>query len=146
MTCLSLCLFSLEISGYTKVIFTLFQCLFPNLIFLVCAAQGHPHTLSLHAIPTTRAGHGSGAGGDTSVFQSLSARLFGHCRIQECSVFTEKCFPPQRLDWNDAKARVATVRAGEVPLPTSGLLESFWPSTLSFFILSVPGCFCLCAF
>lgn len=29
-----------------------------------------------------------------------------------------------RLDWNDSKARVATVRAGEVPLPTSGLLES----------------------
>lgn len=88
--------------------------------FLVCSARGHPHTLFLYAISTTRAGHGSRAGEDTSVFQSLSACLFGHRRIQGCSrsVFL------LRLDWNDSKARVATVRAGEVPLPTSGLLES----------------------
>lgn len=92
MTCLSLCLFSLEISGYTKVIFTLFQCLFPNLIFLVCAAQGHPHSLSLHAIPTTRAGHGSRAGEilvSSSPYQlaCLNAVGFRNARCSRRSVF-----------------------------------------------------------
>lgn len=72
----------------------------PNLIFLVCATRGHPHTLSLHAIPTTRAGHWSRAEEDTGVFQPLSACLFGHRRIQGCSVLMEKCFSPQtRLKW-----------------------------------------------
>lgn len=63
----------------------------------------------------------------------LISRLFGHWRIQECLVFTEKCFSPQRLDWNDAKARVATVRAREVPLPTSGVFSTQHPFFLHSF-------------